>query len=272
MIKLLLIVFFVIAGTIPASFAQTDGFIELTEKVVYSDKCITLMGKVQNIIPDVPVIIQVISPNDNLVDIRQLSVNDDLLFDTNFSPSWKLDGEYTMKITYGSHFLDDVLHVVSTPDTNPSPDVEHIQVFKFEGKEYYFEGRDDMKNISVNDETNTIHYELKYPSHPCLTVDYKLTSVNFYNPVVLDPQDDNQSEFLILVNDKPTDYEMDTITFAEGHSNIITFAVPYGTSSVDITVTKIVPEFGTIVMMVMIIAIIGIIAITKNSRILQPKF
>ena len=271
MFKILLLVFFVIAGTIPASFAETDGFIELTEKVAYSDECITLMGKVQNIIPDVPVVIQVISPNDNLVDIRQLSVNDDLLFDTNFSPSWKLDGEYMMKITYGNHFLDDVLHVVSSSDIS-SPDVEQIQVFKFEGKEYYFEGRNGMKNISVNDETNSIHYELNYPSHPCLTVDYKLTSVNFYNPIVLDPQDDNQNEFLILVNDKPTDYEIDTITFAEGHSNIITFAVPYGTSSVDITVTKIVPEFGTIVMMVMIIAIIGIIAITKNSRILQPKF
>ncbi len=34
MFKILLLVFFVIAGTIPASFAQTDGFIEITEKVV----------------------------------------------------------------------------------------------------------------------------------------------------------------------------------------------------------------------------------------------
>lgn len=271
MFKILLILFFIIAGTIPASFAQTDGFIEITEKVVYSDDCITIVGKVQNVLPDVPVIIQVISPNDNLVDVRQLSVNDDLLFDANFSPSWKLNGEYTMKITYGGYSLEDVLHVVSNSSV-PSTDIERIQEFTFEGKEYYFEGDNDMKNISVNDETNSIHYELKYPSHPCATFDYKLTSVNFYNPIVLDTQDDNQNEFLILVNDKPTDYKIDTITFAEGHSNIITFAVPYGTSSVDITVTKIVPEFGTIVMMVMIIAIIGIIAITKNSRILQPKF
>ena len=248
---------------LPSAFAQSAESIEITEKSNTTGKCIELKGNVNRIIPgNTPVTIQVFSPIGNLVDIRQIEVNDDGVFEADIAPIWKESGEYTMKMTYGKNVLEDTLDQSSPKDT-----VDLVLVFDFEDKEYYFETSADIENTSTED-GNTIHFDINKPSHPCLTKGYFYHSVDFVNPLVTDYEENPKvSEFLVLVNGEISKPEIKVSE--DGIVNTIIFPVPYGSNSIDITVTKVVPEFGTIVMAVLIVAVMSIIILSRKSTLLQ---
>ena len=70
-------------------------------------------------------------------------------------------------------------------------------------------------------------------------------------------------EFFVLVDGEEVEYE-ETKTSTE---RTLTVAFPAGSEEIEIIGTFVVPEFGTIAMMILAIAIISIIAISAKSRL-----
>lgn len=257
-------------GTSPA-FAQTVDFIEITEKKIYSDNtCITVIGKVNSVLLDIPIILQVYGPNGNLIEIRQLDVDSDKLFNANFVPNgnlWKHEGDYTMKITYNKYTFDGVLYVSDGPTyTSPSNPIP----FVFEDKKYFFMDDPDINNVSVDNQNNSIFYKLSREKTPCNEEDSYLHSIMFQNPNLIDYDDkQDRSVFIVQVNGDITKYDIPDITTSSTSSiETITFLVPYDTANVEITVVKVIPEFGILTILILGIAIFTAIII---FRIKSPQ-
>ena len=83
------------------------------------------------------------------------------------------------------------------------------------------------------------------------------------------PKDVIDGIFFVLVDGEETMYT------EEVNDNSSTLIIPFynGTEEIEIIGTFVIPEFGTIVVLVLAIAIITIITITSKSRLsIMPKF
>ena len=69
--------------------------------------------------------------------------------------------------------------------------------------------------------------------------------------------------FMVLVDGE----EWDDV---EINGNIVTVEFPAGAEEIEIIGTFVIPEFGTIAMMVLVVAIISIVAITAKSKLSIP--
>jgi predicted secreted protein with PEFG-CTERM motif len=74
-------------------------------------------------------------------------------------------------------------------------------------------------------------------------------------------QNGKDEEFIILINDVQTTYE-ESLSFSEFRTLTINF--DQGDSEIQIIGTYVIPEFGTIVMIILTIGIMASILLTKN--------
>jgi hypothetical protein len=75
-------------------------------------------------------------------------------------------------------------------------------------------------------------------------------------------QNGKDEEFIILINDVQTTYE-ESLSFSEFRTLTINF--DQGDSEIQIIGTYVIPEFGTIVMIILTIGIMASILLTKNK-------
>ena len=74
-------------------------------------------------------------------------------------------------------------------------------------------------------------------------------------------QNGKDEEFIIIINDVQTTYE-ESLSFSE--FRILTIDFDQGDSEIQIIGTYVIPEFGTIVMIILTIGIMASILLTKN--------
>ena len=74
-------------------------------------------------------------------------------------------------------------------------------------------------------------------------------------------QNGKDEEFIIIINDVQTTYE-ESLSFSE--FRILTIDFNQGDSEIQIIGTYVIPEFGTIVMIILTIGIMASILLTKN--------
>lgn len=87
-----------------------------------------------------------------------------------------------------------------------------------------------------------------------------LTHMSFLFPDKLINAEDHA--FKVLVDDKEIDHE--AITHFDTHTNLDIIIQP-GTNKIEIVGTYVVPEFGQIAVMVLVVGIISIIIVTRNN-------
>jgi len=260
-------IFVMLLGLSPvmnSAFAQSENFIVITETELYDDRCLTMTGKVKNIIPLSPVTVQVFGPTGNLVEIRQLDVEEDHLFNTTFVPTsnaWKIDGKYTVNLVYGNHNFE---YLLFTSEQSESLDLPIIYKYEDDSKYFYEDIEGIMKNVSVENQGDSISYTLNRVYTPCDGETYSHT-VAFQNYLVtnVDFNDNKVNQFSILVNDVITPYQLNTKD--RGTTSLITFEIPFGHQSVEITATKIVPEFGILAMLILGVSAFVVITLTRTK-------
>ena len=75
-------------------------------------------------------------------------------------------------------------------------------------------------------------------------------------------QNGKDEEFIIIINDVQTTYE-ESLSFSE--FRILTIDFNQGDSEIQIIGTYVIPEFGTIVMIILTIGIMASILLTRNK-------
>jgi len=235
-----------------------------TDKTDYSHNDIIMVkGQVANI-SGFDITITVVSPQNSIVGIDQLTVAEDGSFETTFKTSslmWKYDGTYTIKVNYGSAEKSNKAKVELTGGVTFTPDFETPTIDKQCGANdisasghcipYSISGG-TVTSATLNTNDNSIVININAEDDGTLTVNPSKTV--------------QDGIFMVLVDGE----EWDDVEIV---ANKVTVMFPAGTEQIEIIGTFVIPEFGTIAAMILAVAIISIIAISAKSRLsIIPRY
>ena len=267
--SLILLPFF--AGEV---FAQENQSLTITtEKESYSaGEPIQIAGLVESKVSDFKVTLRVFNPMNNLITIDELDVNDDGTFHgeipTSIGGLWEKDGTYTIianyyasevstiQFEYGVMISAGVQDVV--PEFSVTEDEDYLQSTMLEDYELGYEltGAKIIR-ITPDTEMKSLIFEIETYSDGELRI-----------TLPKDVIDTDEEGFFILVDGIETNHE--AVSNLENWSFVIPFS--YGSEEIEIIGTFVIPEFGTIAVLVLVTSIAVIVMISaKNKQIFYPK-
>ena len=269
----------IVSISLAPAFGQIQSSIVVTtDKTSYSEGEVVLVtGEVRDLYSDPSVSVIVKSPNGNLVRVDQLTVGDDKKFSTEITAGgalMKVEGTYEIMVQYGSQsrtattsfqFMISAIDDNNEDDTNPN--VTDVTV-KVEGSEdlvtYDITGG-RLLGIVPNVDRNSLIVSIEAIEDGSITITIPRAVLN----AVLENGEDD--EFIVLIDDEPTEHDEMTPHIPLLRSLTIDF--PAGSEKIEIMGTFVIPEFGTIVVMVLAVAIISIIAVSAKSRLsIIPRY
>ena len=256
------------------AFAQENQSLTITtEKESYSaGEPIQIAGLVESKVTDFKVTIRVFNPMNNLITIDELDVNDDGTFHgeipTSIGGLWEKDGTYTIianyyasevsttQFEYGVMISAGVQDVV--PEFSVTEDEDYLQSTMLEDYELGYEltGAKIIR-ITPDTEMKSLIFEIETYSDGELRI-----------TLPKDVIDTDEEGFFILVDGIETNHE--AVSNLENWSFVIPFS--YGSEEIEIIGTFVIPEFGTIAVLVLVTSIAVIVMISaKNKQIFYPK-
>ena len=235
-----------------------------TDKTDYGhNDMIMVKGQVANVSGS-PITIVVVSPLNSIVTIAQLEVAKDGSFETTLNTAgalWKYDGTYIIKVNYGSVEKSNKAKVeltggvtfapsYSTPTTDKQCGIRNISA-SGQCIPYSISGG-TVIDATLNTKDNSIVININAEDDGILTITPSKTV--------------QDGIFMVLVDGE----EWDDVEIV---ANKVTIMFPAGAEQIEIFGTFVIPEFGTIAMMILAVAIISIIAISAKSRLsIIPRY
>ena len=249
---ILLVVF-----TLPA-FAESLISVKTDANSYKEGETIVISGKVSTIITGTPVTMQIFN-QDNLVDIAQITVAED----GNYShtvraegPLWSKAGEYTIRASFGEGNIAETQFTFS-----PKTETSETKTFEVDAGnhgtfdvEYSIEGG-TVKDMLVDEEIFALIVIIESTDDGSISLEIPRYALDAKK------QDETDDIFIIIIDGIEAPYQ-ETIT--DSNSRVITINFEQGDSDIEIIGTTIIPEFGTIAMMILAIGIITTIFVTKN--------
>ena len=233
---------------------------------------ITITGTIEKVIPDMPVTLQLFYGK-NLIVIDQVNVSKDGEFTNTFYAGgnlWKNEGVYTIKANYG-------LNTETEINIDFFRNTSGIYVMNYEVK-------------IPNGGTFDIPYTMKGGQVSLVTLDQKNLSVVIdiltNSDGVLDikllrdnidsvSNNGEDIDFIVLIhNNESTNSIQAQYEKVESDDSFRAISIPIeeGDGKIEIIGTHVIPEFGTIAMIVLAVAIVSIIAISAKSRLsIMPR-
>ncbi len=251
-VLILLIIF-----TLPV-FAESLISVKTDANSYKEGETIIISGKVSTIITGTPVTMQIFN-QDNLVDIAQITVAED----GNYShtvraegPLWSKTGEYTIRVSFGEGNIAETQFTFS-----PKTETSETKTFEVDAGnhgtfdvEYSIEGG-TVKDMLVDEEIFALIVIIESTDDGSISLEIPRYALDAKK------QDETDDIFIIIIDGIEAPYQ-ETIT--DSNSRVITINFEQGDSDIEIIGTTIIPEFGTIAIMILTIGIITTIFVTKN--------
>ena len=254
------------------SFAQSNQVLTvMTEKESYAaGEPVEILGLVDIRLEGTQAIIQIMSPIGNMVRAEQIDVDSDGSFSTTVATSiggvWKESGTYTVKVSYGGNSVQTEFEYGGMM----SAGVQTTPEFAME------ENENMSQTITIED--NVLNYELTCAEILGMTPDTEMKSMIIEIKTDCDGEltitlpkeviDTDENGFFILVDGDETNHDASSV----GEFWTLTIPFSYGSEEIEIIGTFVIPEFGTIAALVLVVAITSIILISaKNKQIFIPK-
>jgi len=268
-----LIVIFVVAGTgITSAFAAPIS-IETDSDAYDHSSIITVTGQIANVDPNYfAVALKAIAPNGNIAGIAQPEVSSDGSFTAIFNTSghqWKNNGTYQITATYqkidttisieikdaiGTGMIDTTAETA----TASIAETETMSAYEFpEGQiAYDITCSNTSPSFRGNSDDSTLEVYID------ATGDGELTIA--LDEEIIKPFDDG-SFFVLVNNEEIQDFVQ------EGNKLIIPCNAE--TERIEIVGSWAIPEFGTIAVMILVVAIVSIIIVSAKTKLsLVPKY
>jgi len=267
-----LIVIFVVAGTgITSAFAAPIS-IETDSDAYDHSSIITVTGQIANIDPNyLAVALKVLSPNGNIAGVAQPEVNSDGSFMGTFNTSgysWKNNGTYQITATYQkidttiSIEIKDAIETGMTAETAaataPIAETEAASFYEFpEGQiAYDITCSTTSPSFIGNGDDSTLDIYIDATDDGVLTISL--------DESIIKPLDDGT--FFVLVNNESF------FDFTQ-EGNKLTIPCNVGDEKISIVGSWAVPEFGTIAVMILVVAIVSIIIVSAKTKLsLVPRY
>ncbi len=242
-----------------------------TDKDAYDrQSTIIVTGHVLSPITGQTVTMKVSDPEGSVVEIDQLTVDNNGDFQTKIntsSPLWTVGGTYTIYVQYGSQ---QGLHTDTTEFSMPGggeTSCTSQQLSATIGNALYCidysidGGTASGATLSTSSKSLTVNIQADNDGQITLNIPRS----------VLDSKTGQQDDgFLVLVNDEEQDNFVDT---PSADTRALTILFQAGSEKIEIIGTQVVPEFGPIAALVLAIAIISIIAVSAKTGLrFMPKY
>ena len=223
---------------------------------------IEITGQVGNIRDGTPVTV-IVTGSTGVVTIEQITPSSDGSFSLSVntaSPLMKYDGEYKIKATYGDAGINDVIVVtlegglVKQAPSHSGHEEHHEAADLTKQLDYNISGGMVESITATNDDSLLVSIHMAEDDGE-LTI---TLSEDIITPF-------NDGSFFVLVNGEESD---------DAHQMGDQLMIPFDSTTTDIEIvgTHVVPEFGTIAMIVLAVAIVSIIAVSAKSRLsIMPR-
>ena len=258
-------------GVAPVFGQIQDTIVVTTDKSSYSEgDSIMVTGEVKVLLGGEALSLIVKAPNGNIVSVDQLTVGSDKKFSTDLTAGGSLmrsDGTYTIIVQYGSQSRT-AETTFSFSGSGMSSNEGSVT-----GNTVLIDGADESisykitggKLISIMPDVDakSLIVTIEATSDGSLTITIPRSVAD-----ALD-NDGKDDVYFVLVDGEEVDFD-ETKTST---SRTLTIQFPAGAEEIEIIGTFVVPEFGTIAVMILAVAIISIIAISARSRLsIMPKY
>ena len=254
------------------SFAQSNQVLTVTtEKESYAaGEPVEILGLVDIVLEGTPVVIRIVSPMGNMIHPAQIDVDSDGSFSETVSTSiggkWKETGTYTIMMNYGENSTQTQFEYGGMM----SAGVQTTPEFAME------ENENTSQSIMIED--HSLDYELTCAEIQSMTPDTEMKSMIIAIKTDCDGEltitlpkdviDTDENGFFVLVDGDETNHKASSV----GEFWTLTIPFSYGSEEIEIIGTFVIPEFGTIAALVLVVAISSILIISaKNKQIFIPR-
>ena len=223
-------------------------------------------GEVKSVVANMPLTIQILDPDNNLVHVEQILVAADGRFSMPIKiegPLWRMPGEYSLVVQYGFKHISAVTHFQFEQASAPLAGVFNVKDLS-SGQNF------DLNYTITGGQVNSMVID---PSDISLVVQIDSTNsgmIHLQIPrLLLDSKKPGNADesFLVFVND-------DEITsFHEGASDYgyryLDIPIVNGDSKIEIIGTTVIPEFANIsnLIFIMAIGLVTIFTVISKTRI-----
>jgi predicted secreted protein with PEFG-CTERM motif len=266
------LVIFVVAGTgITSAFAAPIS-IETDSDTYDHSSIITVTGQIANVDPNYLVVaLKSLAPNGNIAGVAQPEVNSDGSFVGIFNTSgyaWKNNGTYQITATYLgidttiSVEIKDAIGTGVTAETATTADVvverEAVAAYEFPVGQIAYDITCSATSPSFigNGDDSTLDIYIDATDDGVLTI--------ALDESIIKPFDDG-TFFVLVNNEEVQDFVQE--------GNKLTIPCKVGDEKISIVGSWAIPEFGTIAVMILVVAIVSIIIVSAKTKLsLVPKY
>lgn len=254
----LTILLIISTGTV---FAQESLISVQTDDNHYDEgDTIVISGQVNTVIFGTPATLQLFSEG-NLVEIAQITIAEDGSYSHTViaeGPLWKKAGDYVIRMSYGegniaeSNFSYSPKSTGKETTTNFEVDAGSSGTFDVE---YTIKGA-TIKDIVVDSDIFALIIQIESTDEGTITLELPREFIG------AEKQDGKDDTFIILIDGIEVAY-VESVVHSE--SRVITINFEEGDSDIEIIGTYVIPEFGAIAMMILIVGIMVTILVAKNK-------
>jgi len=265
-----LIVIFVVAGTSITSAFAAPISIETDSDAYDHSSIITVTGQIANVDPNyLAIALKVLSPNGNIAGIAQPEVNSDGSFVGTFNTSgyaWKNNGTYQITATYLGIDAIISIEIKDTVGTGIIAETAAVSIAETEAASIYeFPVGQIAYDITCsatapsfigNGDDSTLDIYIDATDDGVLTI--------ALDESIIKPFDDG-TFFVLVNNEEVQDFVQE--------GNKLTIPCNVGDEKISIVGSWAIPEFGTIAVMILVVAIVSIIIVSAKTKLsLVPKY
>jgi len=261
---IILLVFFVFAFVTAAHAQTTECKQVCVSKQFYKQGDVVIIsGKLDTVLADTPLIIQILKDS-NRVHIAQVDVSQDgsytytLIAD---GPYFKTNGKYTVQAAYG---VSGSVYETSFDFQTSESSTKTESLFEVNAGDYgtfdvpYTIKGGTVKNIIVDQSILGLIVTIQADSDGSITLDL---GRKWIDAKKYDGTDDT---FIILIDSNEVPYQESSLS---PDSRLVTIQFEKGDSDIEIIGTMVIPEFGPVVITVLVVAIFSVMIATKRTAL-----
>ncbi len=249
-----------IFSIIPVSAQEVESLITIeTDKASYVEgETIVISGEVSTVIVNTPLTMQIFHQG-NVVDIAQFDVAQDGTFTHTIiaeGPLWTNEGEYIVRAYYGGDISETALDFSTKKDRPETTNIFEVDA----GNSGTFDVEYTIKGGTVED--MVVDPEIFGLIVIINSTDDGTISLNLpRDSIDAKTQDGEDDTYIVLIDG----IEVVPQETKENDSRILTIAFEEGDSDIEIIGTFVVPEFGALMTLILLIGITSMIVLTRNK-------
>jgi predicted secreted protein with PEFG-CTERM motif len=224
--------------------------------------------------PDVPIVFTITNPIGNLVTIDQIMVKPGSDFKVEFNssgPLWKASGMYIIKAQAGPQstiFKTNVNLIAMDSQSSLECNSNEITVLGTNGGQYCvpYQSLFALSQVtsSLNTETKTLTLNINGNNAQTLSLDIDRNLLNAKS------SDGEDVEFIVMINGEPADFTESESSIAGQRTLTLSFGA--GGTTIEIIGTSVIPEFGSIAVLILVVSIITVVVISRKNIQLANNF